>query len=246
VPPPRFFIDVPLAVGAEIGLPEDLAHHALRVLRLRSGAPIILFNGRGGEFGAAFGADGARALARIVAFDSIERESPLQLTLLQALVAGDKLDWIVEKAVELGVTRIFIAPTQRSVVRLDAARGARRLVHWARIARAACSQCGRNRVPVIDYRTTFNAALAAIDSDQPRLLLRPNPAGAPLPTVPERRAALAVGPEGGFTDDEATQAVRAGFIPVQLGPRILRTETAGLAALAALQASSGDLAARTG
>ncbi len=238
---PRFFIDAALAAGKEIDLPSDLAHHALRVLRLRNGDPIALFNGRGGEFAAELRRDRNETRARVLAFDGVERESPLRLTLIQALVAADKLDWIVEKAVELGVARIVIAPTQRSVVRLDAARGARRLEHWRQIVRAACSQCGRNRLPALDFHGSLDAALAAVPADQPRLLLSPA-ASAGLPSrLAGPIAALAVGPEGGFTDAELRHAAGAGFTAVRLGPRILRTETAGLAALAALQASSGDL-----
>ena len=225
-----------------MGLPADLAHHALRVLRLRDGASIVLFNGHGGEFAAALRVSGIEARARIVAFDHVERESPLQLTLIQALVASEKLDWIVEKAVELGVTRIVIVPTQRSVVRLDEERSARRLLQWAKTARAACSQCGRNRVPAVEYLASFGAALAAVATDQPRLLLLPQAAGSLPATVPGRRVVLAVGPEGGFNEVEVQLAAGAGFTAVQLGPRVLRTETAGLAALAALQASAGDLA----
>ena len=126
VSPPRFFVDAPLAVGESIRLPADVAHHAARVLRLRDGAPIVLFDGRGGEYPAALRVRGAAALAQVEAFDPTERESPLRLTLVQALVAADKLDWIVEKAVELGVERILVAPMERCVVRLEAARAARR------------------------------------------------------------------------------------------------------------------------
>lgn len=244
MPTPRFFIDAPLTVGAEIDLPVEIAHHAARVLRLRAGAPVVLFNGHGGEFAAELG--GGMARARIVEFADVERESPLQLTLIQALVATDKLDWIVEKAVELGTCRVLIAPTQRSVVRLDASRGARRLDHWRQIARAACSQCGRNRVPVLDYCSSLDLALAAVGADQPLLLLLPGAGGALPATLPQRRAALAVGPEGGFSNDEVRRAQEAGFMAVQIGPRILRTETAGPAALAALQALAGDLAPRIG
>ena len=237
---PRFFVEAPLAAGQSLRLPTDVAHHALRVLRLRDGAPIVLFDGSGGEYRATLHFDGAAALAQIDGFDPIERESPLRLTLVQALVAADKLDWIVEKAVELGIERILVAPTQRSVVRLDAARAARRAQHWADVARAACCQCGRNRVPPVGYFGDLRAALAALPGDGHRLLLLPTAGRNLCQAVTGRSATLMVGPEGGLADDEIAQAGRAGFVTVSLGPRVLRTETAGLAAIAALQASGGD------
>lgn len=241
--PPRFFVDTALAAGALLRLPADVTHHALRVLRLRDGASIVLFNGGGGEYPASLRVDGAAALARVDGYDAIERESPLRLTLIQALVAADKLDWIVEKAVELGVERILVAPMQRSVVRLDAARAARRAQHWADVARAACCQCGRNRVPTVQFIGSFEASLAATPAAQPRLLLLPA-ARTCLPAIlAGGRATVMVGPEGGLTEIEVAQAGQAGFTAVRLGPRILRAETAGLAAMAALQATSGDLAA---
>jgi 16S rRNA (uracil1498-N3)-methyltransferase len=243
---PRFFADAALAIGDAFRLPDDAAHHALRVLRLRNGAPIVLFNGRGGEYRARLGTIAGGVVADIDAYDPVERESPLKLTLLQALVATEKLDWIVEKAVELGVDAIAVAPARRSVVRLDAARAAKRLEHWRAVARAACCQCGRNRVPVLGYHPSFEALLSAAAIDSCRLLLLPEATGSLPAVAPDRGAALLVGPEGGLADDEQALAVRAGFVPTRLGPRVLRTETAGVAALAALQVLGGDLAARPG
>lgn len=241
--PPRFFVDAALTIGDAFRLPDDAAHHALRVLRLPAGAPIVLFNGRGGEYRSRLRTIAGEAVADIDAFDPLERESPLRLRLLQSLIAADKLDWIVEKAVELGVEAIDVAPARRSVVRLDAARAAKRLEHWRGVARAACCQCGRNRVPAIRYHPAFDLLLASAAVDSCRLVLLPDAIGSLPALAPDRCAVLLVGPEGGLTDDEQTLAVRTGFIPTQLGPRILRTETAGVAALAALQALGGDLAA---
>jgi 16S rRNA (uracil1498-N3)-methyltransferase len=238
---PRFFVDAALSVGESLALPADVAHHALRVLRLREGEAIVLFNGRGGEYRSTLRTEGPTAVAQIDAFDAVEREAPLALTLIQALVAADKLDWIVEKAVELGAARIIVAPMQRSVVRLDAARRERRLQHWSAVVRAACSQCGRNRLPPVDLCATFDEALARSAANGPRFVLLPG-AGNGLPLgIGESQAVLLVGPEGGLSDPELRDAERAGFIPVHLGPRILKTETAGLAAMAVLQAAGGDL-----
>lgn len=239
---PRFFVDLPLAVGATVRLPEAVAHHARRVLRLRGGDAIVLFDGRGGEYRAVLGDGADPALAHVEAFDPVERESPLAMTLVQALVAADRLDWIVEKAVELGAARILIAATERSVARLDAPRAERRLRHWRALAVAACAQCGRNRLPDVAYFASLPAALDAVADTPSRLLLMPT-APQPLPAArPAGAVALVVGPEGGFSVTETQYAERVGVIATRLGPRILRTETAGLAALAALQALAGDLA----
>lgn len=240
---PRFFVDTTLAVGDVLDMPSDVAHHALRVLRLREAQPIVLLNGRGGEFRSTLLFEGPSATARIDAFDPIERETPLAVTLIQALVAADKFDWIVEKAVELGVFRIVTAPMQRCTVRLDAARRARRLQHWRQIARAACCQCGRNRVPAIDFSESFDQALAAAVPELPRFILAPEATRPLTLAAGDRGATLIVGPEGGLSTEELFRAQRAGFLSARLGPRILRTETAGLAALASLQALGGDFAA---
>jgi 16S rRNA (uracil1498-N3)-methyltransferase len=239
---PRFFVDLPLQVGVSAGLPPDVAHHAVRVLRLSDGAPITLFDGRGGEYAAKLRITGSQVAAAVERFDPVERESPLALTLIQAMVASEKLDWIVEKAVELGAARVVVVPTQRSVVRLDAARTARRLQHWRDLARAACCQCGRNRVPQIEFCASIDAAVHAVPEAGARLLLHPA-AAHDLPTeLAGGGAVILVGAEGGLTDAEVARATNAGFVATRLGPRVLRTETAGLAALAALQARCGDLA----
>lgn len=232
---PRFFLDGDLAVGTLVELPAAIAHHARRVLRLEPPAPITLFNGRGGEFAARLQADGR---ARIEGFDPVERESPLPLTLIQSLIAGDKLDWTLEKAVELGVAAIVIAPAQRSVIRLGGDRLERRTAHWREIAIAACCQCGRNRVPALSFAQSLDAALAAVDAPQ-RFVLVPD-ADVALASATCAATALAVGPEGGFTAAELRSAQRRGFRPATWSRRILRTETAGVAALAALQTLHGD------
>jgi 16S rRNA (uracil1498-N3)-methyltransferase len=232
---PRFFVDGDLAVDTLVELPAAVAHHVRRVLRIGPDASITLFNGRGGEYAARLQPAGQ---ARIEGFDPVERESPLRVTLIQSLVASDKLDWTIEKAVELGVAAIVIAPAQRSVIRLGSERLERRRAHWREIAIAACCQCGRNRVPALSFAASLDAAFAATDAPQ-RFALVPEAATA-LASAAPAPVAIAVGPEGGFTDAEVQCAGRSGFLPANWGPRTLRTETAGLAALAALQTLHGD------
>ena len=238
----RFFIDAPLFADTRIELPLRVAHHAARVLRVRDGDPVVLFNGAGGEFAATLRFDGKRAFAALAAFDAVERESPLSITLVQAWIANDKLDWVIEKSVELGVHSIVLAPAQRAVVRLTRDRLTKKIERLREVIIAACAQCGRNRVPAIEASLTFAGALQAGLSDGATgMLLHPN-AGMPLTQAAAKssRSALAVGPEGGFDDGELALALQLGYHAYCLGPRILRTETAGVAALAALQAVGGD------
>ena len=240
----RFFIDAPLAPDTQIELPSRVAHHALRVLRLRDGDAIALFNGQGGEFAAHLAIDGTRVFAEIRASDAAERESPLSVTLVQAWIATEKLDWVVEKSVELGVHSIVLTPSHRSVVRVTDDRLAKRLERLRELIIAACAQCGRNRIPRIEATSTLADALqAGLSQGAVGLLLEPN-AGAPLSEarLSDRRGALVVGPEGGLDEDELSLARQLGYRAYRLGPRVLRAETAGLAALAALQATSGDFA----
>ena len=236
----RFFIDADLIVGERVNLPEAVVHHAWHVLRLREGDPVVLFNGRGGEYPAKLTA--RSSAADVVGFDAVERESAFDVTLVQAWVALDKIDWIIEKSVELGATRIVLAPARRSVVRLDSARLGKRVARLRDIAIAACCQSGRNRVPSVDAFASLADALGAtLGSDARGVLLHPLAAeGLVAVAGGSRRVAIAVGPEGGFDDEELALGERAGFRRAQLGPRVLRTETAGLAALATLQSVAGD------
>ena len=250
---PRVYVDLALASGNEVELPEAAANHVVRVLRLRTGEALTLFNGRGGEYAAtladAGAARGARARVRVGSHAAVERESPLRLTLLQGIARGERMDHIVQKATELGVTRIVPLASERSVVRLDASTAARRLEHWRAIAIAACEQCGRNRPPVIDAvagleRIADSVPALVLDAAEAgaRLLLEPSAATALTAVVPGLTAAtLLVGPEGGLSERVRALARRAGFTPCRLGPRILRTETAPLVALTALQLLAGDL-----
>ena len=239
----RFYVDAELVPGEPAALSPADAHHAARVLRLRDGASVTAFNGRGGEYEARLDVEGARAWIVPGTFSPIERESPLAVTLVQGWVATDKLEWIVEKAVELGVRAIMLAPTARSVIQLDAARRERRLTRLHDIAVAACCQCGRNRIPPIFTATSLEAGLQqAIGDAGAALLLDPRPDSEQLAASHRTGPiALAVGAEGGFDESERALAARLGYRAVKLGPRILRTETAGLVGLAVLQATAGDL-----
>jgi 16S rRNA (uracil1498-N3)-methyltransferase len=248
--PPRCFVPGPLQAAGRIALPARVAHHLRTVLRLRPGAALQLFDGRGGQWHARL-ADGDHA--ELDRFEPDDRASPLAVTLVQALVATDKMDWIIEKATELGVARIAVVPAARSAVRLADDRRERRLAHWHEVIAAACAQCGRNRLPRLSWhRSLAEAVTGAPGADPPlasdhalRVLLVPGAARslAALTAPGIRHAAVAVGPEGDWADDERASAQAAGWQAASLGPRVLRTETAGLAALAVLQTLSGDLGA---
>jgi len=241
---PRFYLDNDLAASESVSLPATVAHHALRVLRLRDRAAITLFNGRGGEFEGRLQIAGVtQASVWLERFHPIERESPLQVTLIQAWVATDKLELIVEKAVELGVASIVLVPTARSVVQLDAERRQRRLRRLHDVVIAACCQCGRNRLPSLQAPETLHLGLAsALAGAAAGILLDPRNAEPPTAVLSGPGPfVLVVGPEGGLDDAERSLAIRVGYRPVHLGPRILRTETAGLAGLVALQVLGGDL-----
>jgi 16S rRNA (uracil1498-N3)-methyltransferase len=233
----RLFVDRELRPDAGIELPEAAAHHAIRVLRLRDGDPVALFDGRGGEYEARLSVAGRGVVtAHTGTHQDVERESPLSVVLVQGVSSSDKMDFTVQKAVELGVAAIHPVLTERAVVRLNDERGEKKLAHWRRIAIAACEQCGRNRLPEI-------AAPVALDryraSGGAKVLLSPA-ATRKLSTLATGPLTLAAGPEAGFSDGEERLLERAGFVPASLGPRTLRTETAALAALAALNALAGD------
>lgn len=240
----RLFIDASLQVGQELALPAEAARHALRVLRLGAGDRVVLFNGDGTQYPARLAAvDASSARACVEAAETPVRESPLRVTLVQAVARGEKMDWIIQKATELGVARIRPVITERSEVKLDAARGDKRLEHWRAVAIAACEQCGRNVLPVLDALVPLATCLATQGADSPgaRWMLHPGEVTRLRDIVIDTAdLALAVGPEGGLGDGDLAALQQAGYRALTLGPRILRTETAGLAALAALQAIAGD------
>lgn len=238
---PRFFVDTPLDPGAQLALPPDASHHASRVLRMREGDAVLIFNGAGGEYSARIVELSRDAvLIELGSLVPNERESPLSVTLAQGVSGGDRMDLTIQKAVELGVAMIQPLIAERSVVRLKGERSDSRRVHWQRVAASACEQCGRNRVPMVAAAVTVSSYQASVGAL--KLLLAPS-GGTRLRTLvvgTEQPIVLAAGPEAGFSPREEALLVAAGFVPVRLGPRILRTETAGPAALAALNALYGD------
>jgi len=246
MPAPRFYCDIPLAPHARLTLPQAVAHHAVRVLRLRDGDAVVLFDGQGGEYPAILRLEGRDVWAETAAHDPREAELAGTITLVQGLPSGDKMDWIIEKAVELGASRVVPIAAQRSVLQLTGERQARRLTHWRRVATAASEQCGRNRILQVDAPLTLRQWLATAGA-APGLLCHPGAAhdlrGALAARAtapgPARELRLLVGPEGGWTDDELAAAVAHGAQAIRLGSRVLRTETAGLALIAAASALLG-------
>ena len=240
---PRFHVPAVLREGGVAELGEEAARHAVSVLRIRAGDTVILFNGNGGEYEAAV-TDVARRTVRLAvgAWRALECESPLAVTLIQGISGGERMDFTVQKAVELGVAAIQPMLTQRSLVRLSPERAASRQAHWQRIAIASCEQCGRNRVPIVREPLPVADFLRRVPDAATRLLLAPQAEQRlrGLDCDWSREVLLAAGPEAGFSPEEEALLVSAGFVAVRLGPRVLRTETAAPAALAALAALYGD------
>ena len=238
----RIHVETPLNTGAEVVLPAETAHHVAVVLRLRVGAMLELFDGTGGSHRGRVLAAGRRSVTiQLETFDPQERESALPATLVQGVSRGQHMDYTLQKAVELGVARIVPVLTEHSNVRLDEARAGRRIEHWRRVIIGACEQCGRNRVPEVCPLQPLAAWLEA-DRSGCRLILDPEAdRGLDAFPPPVNGLSLLSGPEGGLSQMEVRAAVAMGWQPVRLGPRILRTETAAVAALAACQALWGDL-----
>lgn len=258
---PRFLLPPDqLVASARVALPAEAAHHAVRVLRLGTGALLEVFDGAGRRAAAiVLSADRDRCTIEIdAAIMSSVAMSGLHITLLQGIAAADRMDWIIEKSIELGVARVIPMMTQRSTVKLDPERAKKRHLHWQRIAVAACMQCGQDQLPKIEAPLPARIAFSDRVSDPgQRLILDPLAQNSLVQTVRSRlvsdqaidqandqagrgRWVMAVGPESGFDPEEIEAAKRAGFKPVRMGPRILRTETAGPAAIAALQTLCGD------
>lgn len=241
---PRFYCDIPLRAGTLVQLPDAVARHALGALRLRDGAEVTLFNGDGAEYSGRLERHERGATVHLVRRATPARESPLRIVLAQGLSAGDRMDLTLQKAVELGVAAIQPLLMRRSVVRLAGDKANKRLQHWRGVVIAACEQCGRNEPPPVAPLVDFAAWLPCLPYADGRLGLLLDPTAtstlADLPP-PTGELLLLAGPEGGVDPAERTAAVRAGWQAVRLGPRVLRTETAALAALAAMQALWGDL-----
>ena len=234
-----------LGRGRSCALPPPQAHHALRVLRLKTGDAVTLFNGDGAEYAAVvIEATHNRFALDVSGREAMDREAPFAVTLAQAVSSGERMDYTIQKAVELGVAAIQPLEARRSVVRLSEDRAQKRLAHWQAVVIAACEQCGRNRVPRVlplMQMDEFLAGRAACREGEQRVLLSPRSARRLRDLErPGDSIVMLAGPEGGFSPEEERAAVQAGYAPVRLGPRVLRTETAAVAALAAMQALWGD------
>jgi 16S rRNA (uracil1498-N3)-methyltransferase len=241
---PRVHVAQPLGPGHQVMLPEQAGEHLARVLRLERGHPLILFNGDGREYDATLASLAKRAVcAEVTAIRPVDRESPLQLTLAQGIARGEKMDWILQKATELGVVRIVPVVTERTEVKLDEERAERRVLHWNQVIAGACEQSGRTRLPQLEAPQRLDRWLSALGDDPSlRLALVPGGTLGPRELPPMMHGALlCVGPEGGLSENDTALLLQSNFRALRLGPRILRTETAGVAALAALQALWGDM-----
>ena len=231
---PRFFCSHPLHAGLSLDLPADTSRH-IQVLRLQPGATITLFDGRGGEYTACILQMGRHTVAaRIDSHQALERESAVYSQVVIGMPANERMDWLVEKATELGVARITPLMTAHGVLRLNAERALKRQLHWQGIAQAACAQSGRNTLPQIDVPQSWSEWFNTFprDETQARWMLSLSAASTPLNASPEvRRVLLLSGPEGGLSLDEEAQALDRGFVAVSLGARVLRAETAPLAVL---------------
>ena len=238
----RVYVDAPLSSGMIVELPRETASHLAKVLRARAGDEIVLFSGDGREYAAAIdNVRGSRVTAAVADGLHVDRESSLDVTLVQCVPRGDRMDFIVQKATELGVTRLVPVLSQRSVVRLDAGQAESKAAHWRAVAVSACEQCGRARLPIIDAPTPLTSYLGAPVPAVARFVLEPDQDGPAAPATLDGNVQIAVGPEGGFSADELEIFKLAGFSRLRLGPRILRTETAAITALAWLQTRFGDM-----
>ncbi len=243
MPIPRFYCAMPLPPGHRIALPDGVARHAVGVLRLRDGDDVILFNGDGSECLGQLCKSGKGAEVLLKSVCSPERESPLDITLVQGISSGERMDYTLQKAVELGVAAIQPVLMRRTIVRLEGDKRGRRRQHWQGVAISACEQCGRNHVPPVGGILDFHEWLATVPHLAGQLFLLDPEATLTLRALaaPAGAAVLLAGPEGGVDDYERDAALRAGFTRLSLGPRLLRTETAAVAAIAIMQGLWGDL-----
>lgn len=245
IPVARIYQPISFSIGATYSLDEKASHYLTRVLRAAVNDQVILFNGEGGEYHAYLSQINKKSvLVTIDQFDQRDVESPLNIHLVQGIARGEKMDWIIQKAVELGVRQITPLSTERSNVRLDKEREQKRLQHWQGVAVSACEQSGRTRLPMIMPATTFSAWVAQ-EKIEMGFVLSPHASETlssySFPSPAATTIILLIGPEGGFSEAEISLAEQHGLKPLNLGPRVLRTETASVAALAMLQSRYGDL-----
>jgi 16S rRNA (uracil1498-N3)-methyltransferase len=240
MPVPRIHCELKLGPGAQFALAPEAAQHVAKALRLKAGDALVVFDGRGGEYDATIQRiDRDRVDVKVGAWRDADREGTLAVGLVQGLPEADKMDWIIQKATELGVSWIQPVICERSVVRLSGERAARREAHWSRVAIAAAEQCGRTRIPEVRPTLPF-LNWVAVPGTGPRWLLDPGATPIAARAAAPPSLELLVGPEGGLADRERELALARGCEPVALGPRVLRTETASLVALAAIHALWGD------
>ncbi len=239
---PRFHVDLPLSVGRLVELPNETTRHVIGALRLRDGDEVTLFNGDGGEYSGRLEQQGKGAAVRLSGHDEPRRESNLSITLAQGISSGERMDLTLQKSVELGVAGVQPLMMRRTVVKLSGDKMEKRMRHWRGVVIAACEQCGRNLIPPVAEIEDFMAWLRRTQAPgHHRYLLDPEAETSLRDlTVPTGPIILLAGPEGGFDPVERNAAVAAGCQRIRLGPRVLRTETAALAALAAMQAIWGD------
>ncbi len=240
---PRFYCPPPLPQNGSFELPADAAHHASRVLRLREDDAVQIFDGIGNEcHGVIAELSGKRVIVGDIRAANINRESPLHITLAQALSSSEKMDWVIQKATELGASEIQPLATERSVARLSSERAEKRVEHWQQVAIAACEQCGRNVLPTIHAPIDIMVWLQQTrTSPDTKFILLPEGASSLSSQIkPLGNIILLIGAEGGFTSAESDSALLCGFTPIRMGVRVLRTETAAVVGLAALQTLWGD------
>jgi 16S rRNA (uracil1498-N3)-methyltransferase len=237
----RVYVDAALGAGLRLELPPAAGVHLAKVLRVRNGDELVVFCGDGYEYSASVeSVRGGQVAVAVGAARAVDRESPLAVTLVQCIARADRMDVIVQKATELGVARIVPVQSRRGVVRLESAQAQSKAAHWRAIAASACEQSGRNRLPAVEAPRRLLDYLGTLPTGGPRLLLEPR-ADARAATAIGGEVTLAIGPEGGLDEEEIEAFRLAGFAAMRLGPRVLRTETAAIAALAWLQGRYGDL-----
>lgn len=239
---PRIYTSQSLATNTTFALDDEAAHHVARVLRMQNGESLRLFNGDGNEYTAAIASvDRKSVQVAIVDVDASDRESPLAIHLGIAISKGERMDWVIQKATELGVTEITPLISERVEVRLQGEREEKKLAHWQSVAISACEQCARNRIPAIHSPLALATWLDTVSADAKFVLHHRSEIALDSRTDKPNSVALLIGPEGGLSDIEIALAEKKLFAPLRLGPRVLRTETAPLAALSILQFLWGDL-----